>query len=477
MSAVFGILRFDGALVSSRDLERMSNTPAHRRPNGRKLVVNGPVGLGHCLMQVNREDQFEVQPLRDGNADLMVVADLRLDNREELAAALGIDATMLRELPDSALVLRAYKAWADNCAERLLGDFAFAIWDGSARKLVLARDHMGQRYVHYHRGEDFFVFATDIKALWSCPNVPRVLADAQIGRVLLRDFSQREGETLFDGIYGLTGATVMTVGLDGKIERRRYWEPRSDPAHEGRDEAYYVAAYRRVLGEAVACRVRRALRPPGMLFSGGYDSAAIAGLADPVVAKSGRKLVAAASAMPADYRGNIRHARAWVDICARDMPQLDIHYVTREGTNLLTGLDEAFVENDLPAGAYHFVDHQLLSTLAGAGAQVIMDGHGGDYTLNPRGQAALAVFSDSRDTLLFLRTARPSAPVGAFVMEDAQERHRGTAVAALHHDAVAAHSARLSAELARPANQPKVRRATHCERRARYKAIAYRRHA
>ena len=96
----------------------------------------------------------------------MLVADLRLDNREELAAVFGMGAAELRVMPDSALLLRAYKRWGEACAEHLLGDFAFAIWDGRAKKLVLGRDHMGQRYVHLpSRQPDFFVFATEVEGV------------------------------------------------------------------------------------------------------------------------------------------------------------------------------------------------------------------------------------------------------------------------------------------------------------------------
>jgi asparagine synthase (glutamine-hydrolysing) len=302
-----------------------------------------------------------------------------------------------------------------GCASHLLGDFAFAIWDASAKKLVLGRDHMGQRAVHYHRGQDFFAFATEIKALWSHPDVPRVLSDTQIGRMLIHDRAPREGQTPFDGILGLPGATVMTVGADGTTGQRRYWEPRADPVHEARDEGYYIEAYRRVLGEAVACRLRRVVRTPGLIFSGGYDSAAIAGLAGYTLAGSGRKLVAAASVMPADYRGAIRHARRWVEMCARDMPHLDVRCVTRDGRSVLSGLEQAFLAGEKPAGNYHFVQTELLSTLAQAGAQVIMDGHGGDYTLHPRGQAALARFLATFQLRRFvselrghLRMSRPS---------------------------------------------------------------------
>ena len=92
MSAIFGILRLDGGDANARDLERMSNTLVHRGPDGRKFVVAGPAGLGHCLMRVNAEDLFERQPLVDREADLTLVADCRIDNREELAGIFGIDS-------------------------------------------------------------------------------------------------------------------------------------------------------------------------------------------------------------------------------------------------------------------------------------------------------------------------------------------------------------------------------------------------
>ena len=343
-------------------------------------------------MRVNQEDLLEALPLHDRESDLTLVADLRLDNREELASIFGVATDELQTVPDSALVMRAYKKWGAECAQYLLGDFAFAVWDGKAQKLVLARDHMGQRYVHYHHAKDFFVFATDIKALWSYPDVPHALSEQQIGRIFLRSRDRRDARTLFEQISGLKAATIMTVGADGSIDKRHYWEPQADPVHERRDEAYYIAAYRRILGEAVACRIRRTIRSPGILFSGGYDSAAIAGLAGAALARSHRKLIAAASVMPADYRGNIRHARQWVELCARDMPHLDVHYVTREGKTVLSGLEQTFAQSGLPAGTYQFVTSELLSTVARCGAQVVMDGHGGDYSLNPRGQAALARF-------------------------------------------------------------------------------------
>jgi asparagine synthase (glutamine-hydrolysing) len=72
------------------------------------------------------------------------------------------------------------------------------------------------------------------------------------------------------------------------------------------------------------------------------------------------------------------------------MPWLDVHWVTREGIDALTGLEERFATLQHSGGSYGFVNEALWAALAADGARLAMDGHGGDYTLNPRGQAALA---------------------------------------------------------------------------------------
>ena len=391
MSAIFGILRFDGGEAAARDLERMGNTLRHRGPDGRKFVIDGRGGIGHCLLRVNREDLFEAQPIRDRAADLTLAADCRIDNREELARTFGIGAAELRDVPDSALVLRAYRKWGEECAEHLLGDFAFAVWDGRAGKLVLGRDHMGQRTIFYHKGENFFAFATEIKGLWTLADVPRQLLDQEIARFFHRTVRQRpEGGTLYAGICAVPGGTVVVAGPDGAVKARRYWEPHPDPAHENQDETYYVEKYRGILAEAVACRLRRLTAPAALLMSAGFDTAAIAGLAGPVVAAQKRKLISLSwlgEEIARTTRGDIR---PWLEACQRDMPHLDVRELSRKSEDPFAGIDRVFLNTDGPGAGARKTSAYLFAEAAAAGARLIMDGYGGDYTLNPRGHGALA---------------------------------------------------------------------------------------
>ena len=387
-----------------RDLERMAAALAHRGPDGRKFVADGPIGLGQCLMQVNQEDLFEAQPLYDRETEVTLVADCRIDNRDELAGAFGLSAADVGGMPDSAFILRAYRKWGESAAEHLLGDFAFAVWDGRARKLILSRDHMGQRTLHYHRGNDFLAFATEIKALWTHPDVPRALNETELGRYILGDFDLSGGATLFSGVAGLVGGSTMMIGQNGSLNTRRYWEPHAGTEHIGRDEAYYVETYARVFAEAVACRVRRLAVPAALSLSGGFDSAAIAGLA--AAHLNGRKLIAVASVMEEGYRGPAHDARPWVDVCKRAMPHLDVQYYVRGSETIFTGMEQALAGDDGICSIGRHVIDGLYSQAVAAGARLMLDGLGGDGALNPRGGGHLAYLLRTGRVRTFAREFR-----------------------------------------------------------------------
>lgn len=391
VSAIFGILRFDGEAISARDLERMGNTLRHRGPDGRKFAIDGRAGIGHCLMRVNQEDIFEAQPIRDPESGLILAADCRIDNREELAWQFGIGAAELYDMPDSALVLRAYKHWGEDCAAHLLGDFAFAVWHARAGRLMLGRDHMGQRNVFYHNGDNFFAFATEIKALWALADVPRRLLDEEIARFFHMEGGRRpEGGTLYANIHALPGGTILTVSSDHTPKVHRYWQPRADPAHENRDEHYYLEQYRIILTKAVACRLGRLTAPAALMNSAGFDTAAIAGLAGPVVTAQRRKLISLSWLGSNPDRQALGDIRPWVEACRRTMPHLDVRELTGEIASPLAGLETAFSVQDGPAVGTTRTSRYLFAAARSAGARLIMDGYGGDYTLNHRGQGALA---------------------------------------------------------------------------------------
>src|SRR5262245_20600165 len=159
---------------------------AHRGPDASGSWCQGAVGLGHRMLWTTPESLSEKLPLANQAGDLAITADARIDNRDELTAALGLPPHS--GVTDSMLILLAYEHWGEHCPEKLLGDFAFAIWDGRKRVLFCARDHFGVKPFYYCHSGRLFAFASEIKALLSLPEVPRRLNEVRVADYLVPIF-------------------------------------------------------------------------------------------------------------------------------------------------------------------------------------------------------------------------------------------------------------------------------------------------
>src|SRR5690349_6199631 len=143
MSAICGIFHLDGEPVAREDIAAMSAALAHRGLDRDGLWSGSGVALGHRLLITTAESLTEVQPVVHSHRELVLVADARIDNRAELLAALHFPR--VSSVTDSDIILASYERWGQDCVNRLIGDFVFAIWDGRSRTLFCARDPMGVR--------------------------------------------------------------------------------------------------------------------------------------------------------------------------------------------------------------------------------------------------------------------------------------------------------------------------------------------
>ena len=272
MSGIAGIYHLDGRPADGALLHRMTDVIAHRGPDGAGQWADGPVGLGHRMLRTTPESLHEKQPVVDKTGQLVVTADARIDNRDELLAALRVNSKPKEQITDSELILKAYEKWGEACPGKLLGDFAFAIWDGRERRLFCARDPIGIRPFYYHFDGKKFLWASEAKQILEDKTIPLEPNLSLIGRYLLNDGSERE-ETLYQGIYRLTPAHCLSVQQQG-IRKRQYWDV--DPSREVRyrTDAEYGEHFRSLFGEAVRCCLRSE-GPVGAFLSGGLDSSSI----------------------------------------------------------------------------------------------------------------------------------------------------------------------------------------------------------
>jgi asparagine synthase (glutamine-hydrolysing) len=309
MSGFVGIVNFDGAPADPRLLEGLTQFLSFRGPDAQRTWCQGPVGLGHALLQTASGTVKEKQPAQLGGR-LWIVADARIDARDDLIGKLRerkAASALFLSTPDAELILHAYDAWGEACVDHLLGDFSFAIWDAQKKHLFCARDHFGFRLLFYATVGNCLVFSNTLDCLRLHPGVSGKLNDLAIADFLLFERNLDLGTSAFASILRVPPAHTLRCE-QGKITQSRYWKlPEAAPVSYRRPEDC-IEAFREVFDAAVSDRLRG--NSAGLHLSGGLDS--------PTVAISARRV--------ADRRGGSLELRAFTHYHEALIPHEEKHY-------------------------------------------------------------------------------------------------------------------------------------------------------
>jgi asparagine synthase (glutamine-hydrolysing) len=247
---------------------------AHDRgPDGRGYWQDGPITLASQSLALLPGQVGELQPVLVD--EFVGVFDGRLDNAVGLKSLLG-----LREPPDGVsdaeLAIRAFARWGDDAPKHLMGDFGFAVWDRTRRRLFCARDQLGVRPIYYASAGNVLVIATDIRAVLAHPNLSlapnlRHVSDLLVSRL------RNHTDTPYEGVMRLAPAHTLCAER-GRVAVHKYWdfESVSETLPAGSENC--VEAFLAVFGEAVRSRLR-ARTAPTVALSGGLDSSLVAAVA------------------------------------------------------------------------------------------------------------------------------------------------------------------------------------------------------
>jgi asparagine synthase (glutamine-hydrolysing) len=349
VSAIAGIWRFGDSPGLDADCARMLMAQQIYGPHDDRRWSNGVLAMGRNLFRVLPEDAHDWQPLHSRDGRLTLVADVRLDNREALVGELGLQAEA-RHLCDAAILLESFDRWGEGALARLVGDFAFALWDSRTQRLLLARDFLGQRPLHYHSGRGFFAFASMPKGLHALAEVP-YRPDEQLIAELLVLMPRQGPRSFFAGVARVEPGHAVAVTRD-RVSSRRYWQPRRlNGARLGRSD--YIEGLRHHLDQATQSRLRGVNGAVAAHLSAGFDSAAVTATAARLLAPRGGKVIAFTAAPRADY--TVGKTTKWlVDECplaaatAAMYPNVE-HVLIRSGhRSPLEGLDRAVYLYDRP---------------------------------------------------------------------------------------------------------------------------------
>lgn len=375
MSGIVGVQYLNNRVVDPQNLQQMVDIIAHRGPDGADTWVEKSVGLGHRMLWTTPESLIEKLPLFDPATNLVITADARIDNRDELRLVLELPDRPLEKITDSEFILAAYQKWGETCPEYLLGDFAFAIWDQNKQSLFCARDHLGVKpFYYFYQPGQIFVFASEIKAIFCLPEIPRRLNEVRIADYLALMMEDKV-ITTYQDILRLPPAHSMVVS-QSVIRIWPYWELDKHRELRLSSNEEYAKQFLDIFTEAVRCRLRSAFAIASHL-SGGLDSSAVTCVARNLLnqTQKPRKLHTISNIFDkiteCDERPFIN------DVL--EQGGLIPHYIHGDRCSPLSDLDSIFqYEDEALLGPSHFYPWNLNRVTNELGIRICLDGFDGD---------------------------------------------------------------------------------------------------
>jgi len=274
MCGVAGIMASGGGRPPERgELDAMIGRLQHRGPDGTGVLVDGAVGLAHARLSII-DLAGGRQPISNETRTVWVVFNGEIFNYIELRRDLKARGHQFGTNSDTEVLVHLYEEHGERFVEHLNGQFAIALWDAPRQRLVLARDRVGIRPLFYAEVAGRLVFASEVKALFALPEVPRRLDFRALAEICTY-WSPLAPRTAFEGVSSLPPGHVMIV-TQGNRRLLRYWdwdfpETLSDPR---RDESDCAQELRALLVDATRLQLRADV-PVGAYLSGGLDSSII----------------------------------------------------------------------------------------------------------------------------------------------------------------------------------------------------------
>ena len=276
MCGIAGIFNRNGnSLPAQTELIAMIARLRHRGPDGFGYHRDGAIGLAHARLSII-DLAGGAQPIHNEDRSVWVVLNGEIFNYIELRRDLELAGHSFYTHSDTEVIVHLYERYGLDFVAHLNGQFAIALWDANARRLVLARDRVGIRPLFYAEARGRLAFASEVKALFALPEIERALDPEALAQIFTF-WSTLGATTPFAGVKALPPGHILVA--DARTLRiRRYWDwDFSTPPDARRSVADYAEELRALLVDAVRLQLRADV-PVGAYLSGGLDSSAITSL-------------------------------------------------------------------------------------------------------------------------------------------------------------------------------------------------------
>ena len=373
MCGLAGIVYDDGQAQPDPDLlRRMVTAIRHRGPDGDGYFVEPGVGLGHARLSII-DLAGGAQPIHNEDRSVWIAYNGEVFNYPELRRDLIARGHSFYTATDTEVLVHLYEERGDAFVEELNGQFAFALWDGNRRRLLLGRDRAGILPMYVARVSGGFAFASEVKALLASGLV-RAELDPDGLDDLFTFWAPLAPRTVFRGVGQLTPGELLSIE-DGVARRRRYWHWQfPDDGHHRRNHSPRLETeLRELLGDATEIRLRADV-PVGAYLSGGLDSSALVALLRPRVVSNLHTFSIGFDDPGLDESG---HQRTVVE----HLGTLH-HHLQCSGDDIAAGFPETIWHTESPVLRTAPGPMRLLSgSVRSGGIKVVLTGEGADEVL------------------------------------------------------------------------------------------------
>jgi len=270
MCGIAGIL----GTHKTEDIIAMLRVMKHRGPDNYGIYDKGSLGIGHDRLSIIDLSENGNQPMSNEDGNIQLVINGEIYNYKELRQELQDKGHQFRSNSDSEVLVHLYEEYGPECLTKINGMFAFAIYDGIRKRLMLARDRMGEKPLYYYIDHDRLIFASEIKSILQAGVQPELNYKSLHGYLA---YQYTRGEhTMFNGIKRLLAGHCMVIEK-GTIQNIRYWDI-NPVRYDYESMVLSKMRLRALLDKSVKMRLAADV-PVGAFLSGGIDSSAIVALA------------------------------------------------------------------------------------------------------------------------------------------------------------------------------------------------------
>ncbi len=253
MCGICGLLHFDAERQADEGLvRRMASVMEHRGPDAEGVHVDGPAGLGHRRLSIIDLSGGQ-QPMCNEDGSVWIAFNGEIYNYQEIADQLKTKGHQFRTRSDTETIVHAYEEYGADCAEKLRGMFAFAIWDGRKRRLLLVRDRIGIKPLYYTIKNNTLYFASEIKSILQEPSIKREMNPAALDYYLSLRFCPGP-QTMFKNIYKLPPGFMLTAE-GSNLEVKKYWDLEFNAPGDGPSYKEWKDRFEQKASESIGIRL------------------------------------------------------------------------------------------------------------------------------------------------------------------------------------------------------------------------------